>query len=258
MNASAEAADQIVRMSLNGVEVAAKITGKGAEHLTKIIYSILKDQRKTKGKTRLTNMLRSGKELKIFQVNDKDLSKFCSAAKKYGVLYTVLKDKNSNDGKTEIMVRAEDSAKVAHIYERFNIATVDIASVEETIEKSRNKENTAQPAPERVGKEKSKEEKLVDEILKKPNPTKEEVQNVNPSTARTEKGSSQSEPYSKNSKSRHQEDSPRNKSQKPSVRKELNDIRKEQDKRRENKTQRTKENVHKAPKNNKKKKENSR
>ena len=32
MNASAEAADQIVRMSLNGVEVAAKITGKGAEN----------------------------------------------------------------------------------------------------------------------------------------------------------------------------------------------------------------------------------
>ena len=40
MNASAEAADQIVRMSLNGVEVAAKISGKGAEQLAKIIYSI--------------------------------------------------------------------------------------------------------------------------------------------------------------------------------------------------------------------------
>ena len=43
-------------------------------------------------------------------------------------------------------------------------------------------------------KEKSKEEMLVDEILKKPNPTKEEVQNVNPSTARAEKNKSQSEP----------------------------------------------------------------
>ena len=178
MNASAEAADQIVRMSLNGVEVAAKITGQGAEKLTKLIIYIMQNQTQTKGKARLSQMLKSGKELKIFEVNDKDLAKFCSAAKKYGVLYTVLKDKNANDGKTEIMVRAEDSAKVAHIYERLGIATVDIATVEETIEKGRNKETTAQPAPERVGKEKSKEEKLVDEILKKPNPTKEEVQNV--------------------------------------------------------------------------------
>ena len=141
---------------------------------------------------------------------------------------------------------------------RLGIATVDIATVEETIEKSRNKENTAQPAPERVGKEKSKEEKLVDEILKKPNPTKEEVQNVNPSTARTEKGSNQSEPYSNNNESQPQKNSSLDKSRKPSVRKELNDIRKEQDKRRENKTQKTRENVHKAPKKNKKKKEKSR
>ena len=99
---------------------------------------------------------------------------------------------------------------------------------------------------------------MVDEILKKPNPTKEEVQNVNPSTARTEKGSNQSEPYSNSKESQLQKNSSLDKSRKPSVRKELNDIRKEQDKRRENKTQKTRENVHKAPKKNKKKKEKSR
>ena len=258
MNASAEAADQIVRMSLNGVEVAAKITGASAKELTKMIYAILKDQKKTKGKTRLTNMLRSGKELKIFQVNDNDLSKFCSAAKKYGVLYTVLKDKNKSDGKTEIMVRAEDSAKVAHIYERFKIATVDIGSVEKTIENDRKeKVQTEQPVPERAGKQKSKEEKLVDEILKKPNPSKEEVQNVNPSTARTENGSNRSEPSSANKENPQAINSPREQ-KKPSVRKELNDIRQEQDKRRDNKAQRQKQNTHKNPRKNKKKKEKSR
>ena len=40
MNASAEAADQIVRMSLNGVEVAAKITGKGAEKLCNSLFIV--------------------------------------------------------------------------------------------------------------------------------------------------------------------------------------------------------------------------
>ena len=85
MNASAEAADQIVRMSLNGVEVAAKITGKGAEKLTKLIIYIMQNQTQTKGKARLSQMLKSGKGLKIFEVSDKDLAKFCSAAKKYGV-----------------------------------------------------------------------------------------------------------------------------------------------------------------------------
>lgn len=115
MSYSGEAADQVVRLSLNGVEVAAKLSGSAAKQLAIMIYAILKDQKKTKGKIRLTNMLRSGKELKVFAVKDGDLQKFCEEAKKYGVLYCVLKDKNATDGITDIMVRAEDAAKVNRI-----------------------------------------------------------------------------------------------------------------------------------------------
>ena len=81
---SGEAAEQVVRMTLNGVEVAAKISGKAAERL-----AVLKDQKKTRGKTRLNSMLRSGKELKVFAIGDRDLEKFCREAKKYGILYCV-------------------------------------------------------------------------------------------------------------------------------------------------------------------------
>ena len=122
MSYSGEAADQVVRLSLNGVEVAAKLSGSAAKQLAIMIYAILKDQKKTKGKIRLTNMLRSGKELKVFAVKDGDLQKFCQEAKKYGVLYCVLKDKNASDGITDIMVRAEDAAKVNRIFTRFGLA----------------------------------------------------------------------------------------------------------------------------------------
>lgn len=80
MSYSGEAADQVVRLSLNGVEVAAKLSGSAAKQLAIMIYAILKDQKKTKGKIRLTNMLRSGKELKVFAVKDGDLQKFCEEA----------------------------------------------------------------------------------------------------------------------------------------------------------------------------------
>ena len=82
MNTAGDAAEQIVKMSLNGVEVAAKITGAGAKELAMMIYAILKDQKKTKGKTRLTNMLRSEKPLKVFAVKDSELQLFCKEAKK--------------------------------------------------------------------------------------------------------------------------------------------------------------------------------
>ena len=73
---------------------------------------------KTAGKARLTNMLRSGKELKVFAVKDSDLQLFCREAKKYGVLYCVLKDRDATDGLTDIMARAEDAGKINRIIER--------------------------------------------------------------------------------------------------------------------------------------------
>lgn len=81
MNTGGEAAEQIVRMSLEGFEVAAKITGAGAKNIAVLLYSILKEEKKTKGKARLTNMLRSGKELKVFTVKNCDLKKFTQEAK---------------------------------------------------------------------------------------------------------------------------------------------------------------------------------
>ena len=40
MNTGGEAAEQIVRMSLEGFEVAAKITGAGAKNIAILLYSI--------------------------------------------------------------------------------------------------------------------------------------------------------------------------------------------------------------------------
>ena len=95
MNTGGEAAEQIVRMSLEGFEVAVKISGAGAKNIAALLYAILKEETKTRGKARLTPLLRSGKELKVFTVKREDLKKFTKEAKKYGVLYRVLVDRKS-------------------------------------------------------------------------------------------------------------------------------------------------------------------
>ena len=53
MNHAGDAAEQVVRMSLEGAEVALKITGVAAKNLAAALYTILKDQKKTKGKARI-------------------------------------------------------------------------------------------------------------------------------------------------------------------------------------------------------------
>jgi len=228
MSYSGDAAEQVVRMSLEGVEVAAKITGAGAKEIALLLYAVLKDQKKTKGKTRLTNMLRSGKELKVFAVKDQDLVKFCREAKKYGVLYCVLKDRDATDGITDVMVRAEDASKVNRIFERFRLTTMDMASVRSEIERAKASRAEEKEVPEQNGPQRSKEDVFLDALMA--NPTKEEMQTENPTLGRTEK-SSRSAPSSGPTKP-GQATMPQNResddpAKRPSVRKQMQEIRAE-------------------------------
>ena len=228
MNTSGEAAEQIVRMSLEGFEVAAKITGAGAKNIAVLLYSILKEEKKTKGKARLTNMLRSGKELKVFTVKNGDLKKFTQEAKKYGVLYCVLTDRKNKDPNAEVDViaRAEDASKISRIVERFNLASVDTASIVTEAEKSKDAKD-GQPEPDIGVQEKAEKDKLLDELMGKP--VQKEENAPNPSVAKTEK-SHQSEPTSEQPK-KSAEGATMTK-EKPSVREELRKIkesRKEQE-----------------------------
>ena len=186
MNTGGEAAEQVVRMSLQGVEVAAKISGAGAKNIAVLLYSILKEQNKTKGKARLTNMLKSGKELKVFTVKNEDLRTFTKEAKKYGVLYCVLADrKNKNpNAEVDIMARAEDASKINRIVEKFNLASIDTASIVTEAEKSRN-HKTQKPVPEITTPNKEEKDKLLDALMGKPIQKEEPV--ANPSVAKTDK-----------------------------------------------------------------------
>ena len=221
MNTSGEAAEQIVRMSLEGFEVAAKITGAGAKNIAVLLYSILKEEKKTKGKARLTNMLRSGKELKVFTVKNGDLKKFTQEAKKYGVLYCVLADRGNKDPNAEVDViaRAEDASKISRIAERFKLASETTASIVTEAEKSKE-EKTGQPEPDIGVQEKAEKDKLLDELMGKPVQKEENAQN--PSVAKTEK-SPQSEPISEQPK-KSAEGATLTKDEKPSVREELRKI----------------------------------
>ncbi len=137
MTTGGETADQMTRMTLQGIEVAANIAlkagGSTAKSLAATLYVILTDKKKIRGKTRLNTMLKSGKELKVFAIRHKDLKTFCEEAKRYGVLYSVLKEKNNSDGICDIMVRAEDAAKISRIVDKYELATIDTNAIRNSI-----------------------------------------------------------------------------------------------------------------------------
>lgn len=90
MNTSGDAAEQIVRMSLETGEAALKISGAGAQQLAVLLYAVLKEQKKTRGRARMETMVRSGKPLTVFSVKKGELREFVKEAKRYGILYCAI------------------------------------------------------------------------------------------------------------------------------------------------------------------------
>lgn len=220
MNTGGEAADQIVRMSLNGVEVAAKVSGVAAKQIAVMIYAIMKEQKKTKGKVRLESLVRSGKPLTVFSVKQSDLQKFTQEAKKYGILYCAIRNTRRNaDGMIDIMVKEEDAIRINRIVERFEFSSVtksETATVKADIEKAKSEK-------QRIRKEKddpikNNNDQLLDDLFA--TPLQKGTNNVNPKMATMGK-TPQSEP---SLKKQSKTDRGTSNSLKPSVREELNEI----------------------------------
>ena len=240
MITSGEAADQVVRMSLEVGEAALKISGTGAKHLAVMLYTVLKEKKKTKGRVRLETLVKSGRPLTVFSVKESDLKQFVQEAKRYGVLYCAVRNpKGSSDGLVDVIVKEEDAPRINRIVDRFQFASVtEAAKIKTEIERTRAEkakagksekqekkpEKQGQAEPEKDYPQKSKEDQLMDELFGES--VKKEGKEQNPSLAKTTK-SRLSEPTSKKQEKTAEGTSKLfvpEKPEKPSVRKELREI----------------------------------
>ena len=108
MNYGGDAADQIVRYSMEGMEHTLRISGSIAKNLAVLIVAVMKDQKKTRGKTNLLRMLKEQRAMKFFTIPHDRLREFAGEAKSRGLLYVVIRDKK-NPQFSEIMVFADDA-----------------------------------------------------------------------------------------------------------------------------------------------------
>lgn len=120
MNYGGDAADQIVRYSLEGIDYSLRLSGTVAKNLAIFFAAVLKDQKRTYGKTRMVRMLKENRPLKFFTVPSDRLKEFAREGKKRGLLYVVIRDRKNPD-QCEIMVFADDAAKVNRVMDKMNL-----------------------------------------------------------------------------------------------------------------------------------------
>ena len=198
MSTESESAEQVVRLSLEGLEVVAKLTGSMAKNFAVMLYSMSQNSNKNKkGKTRLTNMLKSNSILTIFSIKKEDYPDFKKKAKQYGIQYSALYNKNAktSDGLVDLIIKEEDAVRVNRVVERYNITKVDVEKVEKTLAEETKKEqnqNTEKPVIDKDIQEKNTSQDLLNKLLKKQN-VKEENENTNPSNISSPEKDSPSE-----------------------------------------------------------------
>ena len=230
MSQQGEAAEQIVNMATNvtvkGVELVTNLAGKGALSLATFLIAALKDEKRTIGKARMRAF--NGKPTKVYAIKAKDLKLFAEEAKKYGVLYAAVINRKQPDGIVDVVVNANDAARVNRITERFALSTVDVEKIRADIIKAREekakqatvKERTTPPAEKGAH---TVDESTPDTMMAKPvqqamahkQPMEVSEKIANPTKARTEK-TNLSEPSFDT-----RENTVTDKSERPSVRQQI-------------------------------------
>ena len=108
MSQEIQEAVQIIRVAYDGIEIALKVGSGSIEELKKAIEFIkgVLDYEKTLGKTSMKKLLMKGGDLQVLQFDSNDIKKVEKYAKKYGILYSILPDKNK-DGLSELIFHSE-------------------------------------------------------------------------------------------------------------------------------------------------------
>ena len=138
MSANSDAAEQIVNMATNvtikGAEVATNLAGKGALSLATFLIAVLKEQKKTKGRARIQAF--NGKPTKVFVIKPEDMKRFAEEAKKYGILYAAVINRKDPTAPIDVVINANDAAKVNRIAERFALSTVDVERLRSEVQEN--------------------------------------------------------------------------------------------------------------------------
>lgn len=120
MNYGGEAADQVVRYSLEGIDHGLRLSGSMAKNLAVFLAAVMKNNQKSYGRISMARMLRENRPLKFFTIPSGRIHEFAKEAKKRGLPYVVIRDRK-NPGLCELMVFADDAAKVNRVMDQMEL-----------------------------------------------------------------------------------------------------------------------------------------
>ena len=151
MDVSAEAADLVVKESLQATESAAKLLGSGVKNVAALLLAIAKDNYKVVGKTNSKRLARDPAPAEVIRIKKEDMGQFQKLAKEFGVLFFFAQKKGNKSGYVNVVSTQNYAAQLNAVMEAMGYPIPQQTQAQE--EETPKKVNT------RVPQEKSSKER---------------------------------------------------------------------------------------------------
>ena len=103
MDVSAEAADLVVKESIQATESAVKLTGAALKNVAILLLTIAQQDYKVTGQTTATRLAKDPAPAVVIPLKKEDTAKFRKLAKEYGVLYFLAEKKGNDSGYVNVV-----------------------------------------------------------------------------------------------------------------------------------------------------------
>lgn len=118
MDVSAEAADVVVRESIQATEAAAKLALEGMKNVAALLLAIAKQDMKVVGQTTAKRLARDPAPAVVIPIKAEDKGKFQKLAKDFGVLYFIAQKKGNNSGILNVVSNQNYAAQLNAVMEQ--------------------------------------------------------------------------------------------------------------------------------------------
>ena len=149
MDVSAEAADVVVRESLQATEAAAKLTLEGVKNVAALLLAIAKQDMKVVGQTTAKRLARDPAPAVVIPIKAEDKAKFQKLAKEFGVLYFFAQKKGNDNGMLNVVSNENYAALLNAIMQQLGYPIPQKEQEEETQKKAKSRAPQKKSSPER-------------------------------------------------------------------------------------------------------------
>lgn len=149
MDVSAEAADVVVRESLQATEAAAKLTLEGVKNVAALLLALAKQDMKVVGQTTAKRLARDPAPAVVIPIKAEDKAKFQKLAKEFGVLYFFAQKKGNDNGMLNVVSNENYAALLNAIMQQLGYPIPKKEQEEDTQKKAKSRAPQKKSSPER-------------------------------------------------------------------------------------------------------------